>query len=733
MAQNIITKDGTKITGIPDDVDKFGPEVRAYYNYIKENLTPGAEYQFGSQTQLTEGETAQVPVSREDQIEQQAAAEEAAQPETTYGGALGGALRGAGPTALAAAIGAPVVAAERITAGITPLIADFINETFDLKGTPYEQMSSQEMYEFIADKLRIPKPDTKAEQLSQGIATGIADAAGMLAGGQMMSAPAGVPSQATLATRVGGQLSTQPLTQLAGAGASVPGAMAGGSVGRRIARALGAGERGQQIGEVAGQFIGGGAADLAVSGMVAPFERRLRARGVPMSTKSAEGIRVGEEFLGADEPPLMRQELAREAFPSQAEATGAMRRATTPGGAGEMMYKRYQGDQGRLQDVMNDYGIEVADLGATPRFAEELMDDFLTERQAKLNENVQIKREVIQEMPKGPVNVESAQTYLDEQFARLGERDTTSSRRLQQKVQEWKQAIDNKNIEQLEATRKDLFDELKLDENIPTEATQILKEAYEYVVDDMGDFIMDQGDQIAYNKWKVANRNLAEMSNEFGDKALRGLLEEGQKNPENMRYEDIERIFFSHRESDARKIYDRLSPEGQGVLQMATVGKLFENMDPNDLSPRQFRQNLQKYSTELGVVMDQDALDRFEGLRKLFTMTAPAEDLVRAGRGAQLRTGDMPGMGALASTAARKTGGLSILATRLGEDTLGKLAQKAERPAVRNLMASLAEAESIPAQTRLAKRLLREIGAMDALAQFEQTEAPVYNEQVLER
>ena len=55
------------------------------------------------------------------------------------------------------------------------------------------------------------------------------------------------------------------------------------------------------------------------------------------------------------------------------------------------------------------------------------------------------------------------------------------------------------------------------------------------------------------------------------------------------------------------------------------------------------------------------------------------------------------------------------MATRLGEDTLGKLAQRSERPAVRNLMAALAEAETPEAISEIAKRLMRVLNAKDQI------------------
>lgn len=710
----IKTKDGIIIRNIPDGVSE--QTLKDMVASLRSTSGQGDyNFQDAAQIQARPTETSGTALS-----EEQRAQLTPADPETSLGGALGGVARGAGIPAVAAGIGtvvgAPILAAERITHAITPIIADFINDKLGARGTKWEQMDSQEMYDYIMDKLNVPKPDTKAEQLSQAISTSVADAAGMVTGGQMMSG--GPLQQATTATRVGEQLTMKPLTQLTGAGASVPGAMGGGAIADKASEILGLGEKGAARMNLAGQLIGGGAADLAMSGMTSPLERRLTASATPMSTKATEAIKLGEESLGPNEPALMRSELAREAFPSQAETTGAVRRATTPGGSGEMMYKRYEGNRGRMQDLMDDYGVEVSDLGRTNSYAEELMDDFLTERQTKLNDYVTMKKDVIQNLSSDEVvPVQNAVDYLQEQGARIGELKGDAAQKMRNQIEAWAADIDGLNLDQLERQRKLHFDALKLDEAMPDEMQQILREAYEYVVDDMGDYIKATGGDIDYNKWRIANRNLSEMASEFKDKALMDILAEGNKNPENMRVEDFERIFFSGNASDTQKLYDRLSPEGQGTAKMALMAKMFQESNPADMSPNMLSRSIQKYGNEIGIVMDADEVQRLAGLKKLFDITGASERLVRSETGAQLQTGGMPGAGAIASTAARKTGGLSILATSLGKNFLGNFAQRSERPAVRDMLAALAEATNPTTQTEIAKRLIRIINATDEVPQ----------------
>lgn len=649
---------------------------------------------------------------------------EPAPPETTAGGVAGAAARGAAPTATAAAFGGPLgAAAMEITHMITPFIADFLNEKLNLEGTPWEQMSSREMFDFIHDKLEVEQPDSEIESLVKSVSENVTSAATSIGVGGQMKQAAGLGSN--VISGIGQQLSASPIQQITGAATGTVGARYGGRVAGAIAEELGATPRQQELAKLAGQFAGGMLGDLAGSLAVSPIERRIIARGTPMSTKSAQALDTAEPYTGPtrdmpDRPELTTDELMQYSHTTQKSTTGARRRATTPGGAGEFHYQRYLGNKQILAEEMKDFGIEVSDMGRTPDFAESLMDDFLNTRQSRLNEFVGNKREVIERLSEAGdvVNTTATTDLIDNIRADLMDQDPDEFRGFIQKLTNWENVLKDKNLSRIERERRIIGDYIT-DPNLPggvkKEAKDAIDSIYASLREDMGNFIETQGSTADYNKWAVANTNLKNMAEEFESSALFRLLEEGHKNPDNIDYDAIVNILTGSNIANARMTYSRLSPEGQGIAKMAIMSDVLRRSNPADLSPNEFARQVQLHLKNLDIALDEGEMDSLMGMKKFFEITAPSERFVRSETGTQrLDTGQVVGSGPLIAHGMRKVGPVGLLAGKLTEATVGKMAINYQRPAVRNLMASLAEVRpGSTAEAELVKRIMRTIGAME--------------------
>lgn len=743
----INTSDGYIISGIPEGTSD--EDLKAFYESIKTGGKEPGEYSFGRPESI-------VPQTRT-APGQDEAIEDPNAPKTTLSGMVDSFNRGLTPALAAGATGALVGSVvpgfgtiTGATAGFlgyyltnaaTPAITKTLNKVFDT-----ELVDSKQVWTALFDDMGVQNPDTAAEQVAQSTGESIADTVAMIVGANAMKG--GVDLGSTLVKDIGKMLSYKPVGQVAGAAASPTGAALGGAGGENLAEALGAGEKGQAYANMAGQLIGGGLFDAAATGIIDPYQNKKIAQVTPVSSKSSELLQAGGEFAGPtadmpNRPEITNTELMAKSFPTDKAVSAGNRRRQWSGDVRQLDYDRYAGNQKILADEMSNYGIEVTGLGRTDKFSEELMDDFLTVRQDKLNTNVTSKREIIDKLiENGPVPTTKTGNLLDQLSANEMELSIAANPALGMQGSEdiakmWvnlKEELVGKNFDQIETIRKRYMKNIK-DQNMPDETQQQLRDVYrelvggydpktdKYVLGDLGEFIKENGTEADYNQFRVANKNLAGMANEFNDKALFNLLEEGQKNPENIRFEDITSLLTSKNATDTQKLYDRLSPEGQGLADTAMMSHIFQKIDPSDMSPTVFASEVQKYGDNLGIVMDDEKYDRLVGMKKFFEMSAPSEARVRSGTSQQgVQTGQMaPGTGPAISQGMKTVGPVGLLISNLGMNFLGKFALKAETPRVRDLMASMANVRpGSEAEAQIFKRIQRIIGAVEPEKQGEE-------------
>jgi len=672
--------------------------------------------------------------------------------KTTLKGTIDSFLRGAGPMLTAGATGAVAgsvvpgvgtaagagigMGAYAVTEIISPFIANFLNDKFDAG-----QMSAQEAYTEMYNQLGVENPDTKAEMLAQSVGKNIGDAVAVVTGAGAVGT--GQKLGSTVTGRIAEQLAYKPLSQIVGAGTGTVTAEYGGQGAEKLAELAGAGETGQAVANVAGQFVGGAAGDILGGAAMSPIEKRMAARRTPMATESAQNVRAAQE-LGEE---LTTDELMRSStdpkYRTQKEITHAQARETTRGGSGQMHYDRFLGNQKKLSDEMREFGIEVGDLGNTPRFAEDLMNDFLDTRKARLDEFVGNKREVIDRLSVydkaagtgGHVDTANTVDLIDEIRADLLTLDQQEFGSFGIKLNNWMDNIQGKNLKDVERYRKIIGDYIADPEAIPSgqrkEVTDAVNKIYASLRENMGDYIESTGGTPDYNKWAVANANLKGMAEDFESKALFKLFEEGNKNPDNIDYDSIFNILTGPNISNARMTYDRLSPEGKGIAKMSIMADIFKEANPRDISPNVYTAKLQDRAEAIGIVLDPDELERMTGLKRFFEATAFSEDFVRRESGTRrLDTGQVIGSGPLVAHGMRKIGPIGLAIGAISEATIGKAAQKFERPEMRNLMASMAEVDpGSAAEAELVKRIMRIIGATPESETGEQTERVITSQQ----
>lgn len=622
-----------------------------------------------------------------------------AEGETTAKGMLDSFIREAAPTVIASAISAPVAVAERITHAVTPYIADFLNDKLNLEGTKWEQMSSQEMSDFIADKLEMERADTEAEKLSGAAGRGVAEGTAMLSAAGMLQTGAPVLGKGNLLQESGKALAEVPTRELL----SSTGAEVGTEFGRQVAEKNEMGAFGQTALPLAFGMAGGGLG-VGIDAFMNRQARRSIAKSADLPESVAEKIALGE----SRNVPIMKSDV----LPPEDISWRQMQRQKLgeglPAGTGDPRIRQYNAVKDAVYDELADYGLDENTIKALPAYNSPLLNDFLKVRGDKLSSNVEIKKEVIERLTGEPVPLPKAEGYLKETMEGLSGRSTTLSKRLGQKLGEWEKSlsgdVNGNDLSTLELIRKDLMDELQTagNEDIASQGTVILKNLYKEINEDMGTFIKNTGSDADFTQWKAANLELAKLSDEFGNVALEEVIEQAYKgnlNPDMMRPEAISDMLFSKDASEVERLYNRLSVEGQGVARTAVMHEIAKDSmdDFSKMSPRQFGVELSNKSAQRGILLDENQRQSLEGLKELIDLTGRSDTVFSAIGGTQV-SGSM-----WKNVATAFTSGDILLSG-------GAMARLYETPKFRNMMVNLAEMPNTRAgvmqKSELAKRAI---------------------------
>lgn len=571
-----------------------------------------------------------------------------------------GATSAAAPAAVSAAVPLlPIMGAATMALGEP--VTWVLNKVF---GTDYE--SPAQGLSRLLTSMGVAEPDSKAEMM---VENGVRTGADLLT----VFGPMAQAGSATLAT--GRSPLAQPgmaettLTQfsraatgpaVAGEVAEEFGADAGGRGGRQVltrgAEALGMGERGQQlagdIGEGVGQVAGGAVAGGLVEGPLEGF-RRMN------DITSLKNMRRRTPESATEQTPLTRSEINEGDFMST-QRGGRFQRFSEnlAGGTGEIRFRRNWENVQEAGRLLSDYGVEVDDLGRLPDYSKKLLTDFLEVRKDQLVEYTQLRNGVEDLMltVDEPVPVDRAVRFLEQELAEVTRRDTDVAHQLSPILNNWAEAIKNKDFLTLNQTRRDLRQSLSADNMKPirSEATQILDQTYRILTEEMGEFAGEHGGQTVQNQWRVANRRLAEIAGTLEDKAIEAIVEQGKLNPEQMTPELLVERLMSKRPSEVERLMNSLSEEGQTVARQAYFSELAKDADVGDISPTQLANNFRERAQSAGIILTEDQAKDLEGRIQFWKQTSRSEGIARGtGMPQGVPTGAAPGGGTMTALSFR--------------------------------------------------------------------------------
>ena len=530
--------------------------------------------------------------------------------------------------------------------------------------------------------LGVPEPETATERVIGAISEGAVGA-----GGQAAIARGAERVLTTGAQRVAGQLAAQPGAQAAagggGGGAAQVVAEAGGGPGAQLAAGL------------AGGIAGGRAAGVR---MEAP------SAALPAAVREAEdaGIRV------------MTSDVRQPAtFAGKwLQRTGEMIPVAGTGGP------RAGQQQERIDasvDLLRNYGVAEASA-ADNTIISSVTKDLLTRRGENLTKYTGMKNEVIDGLKDvGVVDVTRTVKAIDDEIASLRGLRSNAYEPVIARLEDWKKAItgtreislpngqkqtvvEGQPITNIEQLRKDVGAAFTAPElsSIRSTGEKALSRIYAPLREDMAEFIKANGQRRDFDKWNIANKQLAVMAGELELGALKGALAKGDATPE-----VIKKMLFSVNPSDVKALYRGLSAEGKRNARTAVLQEAFDKVGGNfeKLSPDQFKRQLIRLGSPIGVFFSGQDLKAVEGLTRALRLTE------QAGRaGVSTPTGERLGPPVLAAYLTQTLGDAgAALATGA---TIGGIARLYESAPVRNILLKLPQTtKGSPQEQELIKQL----------------------------
>jgi hypothetical protein len=531
--------------------------------------------------------------------------------------------------------------------------------------------------------LGVPEPETATERVIGAISEGAVGA-----GGQASIARGAERVLTTGAQRVAGQLAAQPGAQAAAGGG-------GGGAAQVVAEADG-GPGAQLAAGLAGGVAGGRAAGVR---MEAP------SAALPAAVREAEDAGVRVMTTDVRQPTTFAGRWLQR--------TGEMIPMAGTGGP------RAAQQQERIDasvDLLRNYGVTEASA-ADNTIISNVAKDLLARRGENLTKYTGMKTEVIERLsqPNTTVPVAKSVAKIDEEIARLNKISPTQFKPVVDRLMTWRDdltgtrevalpngqtqtVVQGQPLATIEVLRKQIgeaFTDPSL-AAVRSEGEKVLSRIYAPLREDMADYIKANGQRRDFDKWNIANKQLASMAGELELGAMKAALAKGDTSPEVIRT-----MLFSAKPSDVKALYRGLSAEGKRNARTAVLQEAFNKVGGNfeNLSPDQFKRQLIRLGSPIGVFFSGQDLKAVEGLTRALKMT---EQAGRAGVSPPTGVQAVPVVGAAVLTDILGGAGAGIV----GGATIGGIARLYESAPVRNILLKLPQTtKGSPQEQELIKQL----------------------------
>jgi len=275
-----------------------------------------------------------------------------------------------------------------------------------------------------------------------------------------------------------------------------------------------------------------------------------------------------------------------------------------------------------VEKIINEYS--AFDLRT---ITSNVTSDIIEKNAADLNKYGELTNDVVERLSKTgkPVSVTNTINKIDEQLADLYKSDLDSSKDIIKKLEGWKRSLqgtDGKDLKVINDVREDMGKAFTAKETaeINDKAQQIIKSLYAPIKEDMGTYIKSVGEAKDYTQWMVANKELTKIFDELDLKVFKNVLDNGTVTPELS-----ERLLFSSNRSDVAALYRNLTEEGRAMARAAVIAKAAQKSGDN-LDPNKFATEIGKMGDQTGILFSGDELKQIKGLTKMLNMTRRSQE-----------------------------------------------------------------------------------------------------------
>lgn len=668
MPYTIRTKDGIQIDGIPDDISADDARLKAQVAELRAAGQTVAT--FAAQATMVPGQ-ATPPV-----VAPQAGTPAQRSAPSTLGQFLG---------YLGKDIGVAARGAIQGLASPVTMLADPATELLNMiLPDKYKQLPPSQGLTEVLNSLGVANPETEAQRILQATTAGLAGAGGQVAAGRALQ---GAGSAAVRG--IGQTLASQPVQQLAGGAAAGAAAQGAAEAGGGPLVQMGAG----LLGGMAGSALGGmklGAAPTA------PTEEAKRAGVRLMTSDVREPSTFAGKWLRAAGEKIPYAGTGGLRATQQAERVEAVRDLVRQFGADDLA--------AASDDVMKDLlGKRSADLMKWSAAKNEVIDALSIPAEGKiaLPGGQTLIAATPGQVPSRVVPVTATTQKIDDSILFLKQLKSKQVEPVIAVLDDWKQAIQNQDLRNIEVLRKQIGEAFKAPELASVRSTgeRVLSDIYGAVKDDMTAYIKSTGGEKALTKWQVANKELSKMMGELEIPALKSALERGEATPE-----VVNSLLFSRKRSDVEALYRNLSATGKASARTAVLARAAENAGGVSVSPDKFAAEVKRLGNQVGVMFSGDELKQVNGLVRVLDATK------RAGQASVMPpTGIQAVLPAGAAALASFFGGglEGFIGTMAAGAGIGGAARLYESKAVRDILAKFPTVKAGgPEEAALFKRLL---------------------------
>lgn len=275
-----------------------------------------------------------------------------------------------------------------------------------------------------------------------------------------------------------------------------------------------------------------------------------------------------------------------------------------------------------VQDLANELGFTSDDVTSN------ITSDLLQKRGQEISKYSGMKKDIfnkIDENSNALVNTEKTTEAINNEIKKISDLGLAENQKAISTLEDFKQAFQDKNINQIEDLRKALGNKLN-DEGL-TSVKDILEKSsqkvYSSLNSDLGNHIKQYGDRNDFTKWQVANKRLSSSMGDLKVNTFKNILDKGSATPE-----VVNKMLFSKNPSEQQLLFKNLSQDGKANARVAIINKIMaESMGKGEeISTAKFVSSLKKNNIPISTFFKGKDLEKIKGLNRALNLTKRAEE-----------------------------------------------------------------------------------------------------------